>query len=175
MCLKLLTRCLLKEIPIWMFRYEPFAKNWRMCISDFFFLVDVGFCLHLSKIVLLQQKCYVEFFLLLLLLNLGCGIIMTLEWVKSLGSRVLHLDIFQKLKKEAFLWIFSSQIPLQFFFFLCDLPLDSLLFSQILLHPEVEGFLMFWDLLSKMIHNHAALDLDFFNNSTDRKTSHILN
>lgn len=124
-----------------MFQYEPFAKNWRICISGFFFLVDVGFCLHFSKIVLIQQKCYVEFSIIII--KFGLWDYHDLRMSQVLGILSSTFRYFSKIKKEAFLWVFSSQIPLQFFYFLCDLPLDSLLFSQILLHQEVEGFKCF--------------------------------
>lgn len=118
---------------------KPLPKTEKYSFLTFFFLVDVGFCLHFSKIVQLQQKCCVDFFIIII--EFGLWNYHDLRMSQVLGISSSTLRYFSKIKKEAFLWFFFSEIPLQFFlFFFCDLPLDSLLFSQILLHWEVEGF-----------------------------------
>lgn len=103
-----------------MFQYEPFAQNWRIRIADFFFLIDVGFCLHFSKIVLLQQKCCEEFFwvfFVIIIIKFELWDYHDLRMGQVLGISSSTFRYFSKIKKEAFLWVFSSQITLQFFFF----------------------------------------------------------
>lgn len=96
--------------------------------------------LHFCKILLLSYFVFINN------IKFGLWLYRDLRMSQVLGILRSTLGYLSKIKKEALLRVFPSQIPLQFLFL--DLPFCHRLFY-------IEG-----DWFSKMAQNHVALEFD---------------